>query len=73
MFRNYMLDGHLIGPDTPHRRLRSICRGYIGFAVDNPALFELVFSFDAKASEQGWISLLPGAERNLPASCCRWP
>lgn len=52
VFRNYMLDARMIGPDTPHARLRSICRGYVSFAVDNPALFELVFSFDAKASRQ---------------------
>lgn len=44
IFRNYMLDArNNAGPDA-HARLKAICRGYIYFAVDNPALFELAFS-----------------------------
>lgn len=50
LFRNYMLDARANGPPEPHARIRSISRGYMNFAVDNPALFELIFSFDALSS-----------------------
>ncbi|MBO9466199.1 TetR/AcrR family transcriptional regulator [Tropicibacter sp. R15_0] len=44
IFRNYMLDARgNVGPD-PHERVKAICRGYIYFATDFPALFELMFN-----------------------------
>ncbi len=52
VFRNYMLDARMLGGTTPHARLQSICRGYVNFAIDNPALFELIFRFDAPTSQQ---------------------
>ena len=52
LFKNYMLDARVLGEQTPRARLQSICRGYINFAVDNPALFTLIFSFDALHSMQ---------------------
>lgn len=45
-FRNYMVDAKLAGPQNARARLRSICRGYLRFAADNPALFDLIFGFD---------------------------
>jgi len=46
MFRGYMLDAAQSGPQTPRARLKAICRGYLRFAVENRALFDLVFGFD---------------------------
>jgi AcrR family transcriptional regulator len=44
IFRNYMLDARNNAGTDAHDRLKAICRGYIYFAIDNPALFELAFS-----------------------------
>lgn len=45
-FRNYMVDAEVTGQQTPHGRLKSICRGYLNFARNNKALFDLIFGFD---------------------------
>lgn len=47
IFRNYMLDMRNLAGDNPRDRLRAICRGYLYFAIDNPALFELMFGIQA--------------------------
>ncbi|WP_172296114.1 TetR/AcrR family transcriptional regulator [Pseudoruegeria sp. HB172150] len=47
-FRNYMVDAEVTGEQTPRGRMKSICRGYLHFARDNRALFQLIFGFDAK-------------------------
>lgn len=46
-FRRTMLEARARGGQTPHERLKSICRGYMRFALREPALFGLIFSFDA--------------------------
>jgi len=47
-FRNYMVDAEVIGDQTPRGRLKSICRGYLRFARDNPALFGLIFGLELR-------------------------
>jgi AcrR family transcriptional regulator len=44
-FRLSMLDHADRGPQTPRARLHGICHGYIAFARNEPALFDLIFSF----------------------------
>lgn len=48
-FRQSMLDFADTGPQTPRDRLRNICRGYLAFARNNPALYDLIFSFRANS------------------------
>ena len=45
-FRNYMVDAETLGDPSPRGRLKSICRGYLNFARDNRALFDLMFGFE---------------------------
>lgn len=47
MFRDYMLAAAAAAPATPRGQLKGICRGYLTFAQENRALFNLVFGFDA--------------------------
>ncbi len=59
IFRNYMLDArNNVGPD-PHDRIKAICRGYIYFATDHPALFELIFSIKIISDLQDF----PGSDK----------
>ncbi|MHC0054127.1 TetR/AcrR family transcriptional regulator [Actibacterium sp. D379-3] len=51
-FRTYMLDAARSGAQSPRGRLKSICRGYLQFAMDNPALFDLIFGFKAEVMTQ---------------------
>lgn len=44
-FRQRMLDFAEAGPQTPRDRLYGICRGYLAFAREEPALYDLIFSF----------------------------
>lgn len=46
-FRQRMLDFADAGPQTPRGRLRGICKGYLAFAREDPALYDLIFSFRA--------------------------
>jgi len=46
-FRQRMLDFADTGPQTPRDRLYGICRGYLAFAREQPALYDLIFSFRA--------------------------
>jgi len=48
IFSRYMLEAAESGPQTPRARLKGICTGYLRFGLDHPALFRLIFSFDAK-------------------------
>jgi AcrR family transcriptional regulator len=43
-FRQQMLQARALGTQTPKGRILSMCRGYLDFAVANPALFALIFS-----------------------------
>lgn len=43
-FRQHMLQARTAGAQTPEGRILSLCRGYLGFAIGNPALFALIFS-----------------------------
>jgi AcrR family transcriptional regulator len=43
-FRHHMLQARAAGSQTPEGRILSLCRGYLDFAVANPALFALIFS-----------------------------
>ncbi|MEP1328139.1 WHG domain-containing protein [Pseudophaeobacter sp.] len=43
-FRQAMLAARATGTQTPQGRILSLCRGYLDFAVENPALFALIFS-----------------------------
>ena len=43
-FRQHMLRQRAAGPQTPEGRVLSLCRGYLDFAVENPALFALIFT-----------------------------
>lgn len=45
-FRTAMLDAIAQGPATPRGRLKSVCRGYLTFATQHRALFDLIFGFD---------------------------
>lgn len=46
-FRQRMLDFAEAGPQTPRGRLHGICKGYLAFAREDPALYDLIFSFRA--------------------------
>lgn len=48
-FRRRMLDFAAAGPQTPRDRLFGICRGYLAFAREEPALYDLIFSFRANS------------------------
>jgi AcrR family transcriptional regulator len=43
-FRHHMLQARATGTQTPKGRILSLCRGYLDFAVANPALFALIFN-----------------------------
>jgi AcrR family transcriptional regulator len=46
-FRECMEQAARDSDQTPRGRLKGICRGYLEFARSHPALFELIFGFDA--------------------------
>lgn len=46
-FSRYMCAAADAAPQTPRDRLKGICRGYLRFALENAALFHLLFGFDA--------------------------
>ncbi|TNF22782.1 MAG: TetR/AcrR family transcriptional regulator [Rhodobacteraceae bacterium] len=46
-FRQRMLDFADAGAQTPRGRLHGICKGYLAFAREDPALYDLIFSFRA--------------------------
>ena len=46
IFQSYLLDARAKGPQDPHSQLKNICRGYLSFAIENPALFGLIFSYN---------------------------
>lgn len=53
-FRIHMLRAADAADQSPRARLKGICCGYLNFAVENPALFDLIFGFDARAiAERG--------------------
>ncbi len=45
-FSDYMLRAREAAPKDPRERLIAICRGYMQFARDHPAMFNLMFSAD---------------------------
>lgn len=49
-FRRRMLAFADAGPQTPRDRLFGICRGYLAFAREDPALYDLIFSFRANST-----------------------
>lgn len=61
IFRNYMLDARNRAGDNPHERLKAICRGYLFFAVENPALFELIFGIKAMQHQRDLMPESPDA------------
>lgn len=46
-FRQRMLDFADAAEQTPRGRLHGICEGYLAFAREDPALYDLIFSFRA--------------------------
>jgi len=54
-FRQRMLDFANAGAQTPRARLHGICRGYLAFAREDPALFDLIFSFRGHASHSATL------------------
>ncbi len=50
--RQTMRDHHASGEQSPRGRLRAICRGYLVFAMQNRALFQLMFGFDVAGMHQ---------------------
>ena len=52
-FRASMLRAADAAEPTPRGRLQGICRGYLEFAREQPALFDLIFGFDATNSSKG--------------------
>lgn len=46
-FRRHLLHSRAQGPQDPEGRIFSLCRGYLDFAEENPALFALIFSCGA--------------------------
>ena len=48
-FRRRMLDCADAGDQTPRGRLFGIARGYLAFAREEPALYDLIFSFRAQS------------------------
>jgi AcrR family transcriptional regulator len=69
-FRVYMLEAADAAEPTPIGRLKGICRGYLRFAQEHRALFEVIFGSDASsksggpASEEG-----PAAYEVLREAC----
>lgn len=43
-FRKKMIQARETGDQSPKGHILSLCRGYLDFAVENPALFALIFS-----------------------------
>jgi AcrR family transcriptional regulator len=52
-FRDCMLEGAEAAGPTPRDRLKGICRGYLAFARENRALFDLIFGFDVADGRKG--------------------
>ena len=52
-FRASMLRAADAAEPTARGRLQGICRGYLEFAREQPALFDLIFGFDATNSSKG--------------------
>lgn len=52
-FRESMLQAAEAAEPTPRGRLKGICRGYLEFAREQPALFDLIFGFDASLGRKG--------------------
>ena len=42
-FRKKMIQAREAGDQSPEGHILSLCRGYLGFAVENPAIFALIF------------------------------
>ncbi|MGV6848001.1 MAG: TetR/AcrR family transcriptional regulator [Marinibacterium sp.] len=65
-FSKAMLDATQSGEPTPRGRLRAICRGYLKFGLDHPALLELMFGlpiedaagFDLQGVDSGAYDIL---------------
>ncbi|MEP2716536.1 TetR/AcrR family transcriptional regulator [Pseudophaeobacter sp.] len=43
-FRQQLLQARAAGAQDPKGRILSLCRGYLDFAIENPALYTLIFS-----------------------------
>lgn len=69
-FRNYMLDAELAGEQTPRGRLKSICRGYLAFSRDNPALFYLLFGHEMTELRRKGISDIGRVGYDVLRRCC---
>jgi len=50
-FRRRMLDFADTGDQSPRRRLHGICKGYLAFAREDPALYDVIFSFRANSQQ----------------------
>lgn len=61
-FRASMLGAAEAAEPTARGRLKGICRGYLDFAREQPALFDLIFGFDASLGRKG-----PPLEEGLKA------
>lgn len=70
VFRNYMLDALNDVGDNPYDRVKAICRGYLLFALENRALFELVFSISAMLYLNDAQAKTPGASYDVLREVC---
>lgn len=68
-FRDRML-AEAAGAATPRARLRAICRGYLAFARENPALYDLIFSFRAAAEPPPDLTEGRQPAYGVLAECC---
>ncbi|WP_071675563.1 TetR/AcrR family transcriptional regulator [Nioella nitratireducens] len=60
-FRKRMLDFADAGEQSPRGRLQGICKGYLAFAREDPALYDVIFSFRANSEliEQVQVNAAP--------------
>ncbi|GAA1993875.1 TetR/AcrR family transcriptional regulator [Amycolatopsis minnesotensis] len=55
------LGGGPLPDGTPHERLLAACRAYVAFALENPALFELMFRHDLVDTAEPRLAAAAGA------------
>ncbi|KAJ55011.1 hypothetical protein ACMU_14745 [Actibacterium mucosum KCTC 23349] len=70
IFRGYMQRELDKVGDDPHRRLKAISLGYLLFALENPALFELIFGISAMLYLNEVQPESPGASYDMLRQCC---
>jgi AcrR family transcriptional regulator len=70
VFRNYLLIFRALAGDDPYARVKGICRGYLYFARNNPALFELIFGIRSMQHTRQALPESPGAAYDVLRETC---